>query len=120
MALSLKHYVPLLQVLSELKDYQRQIVVDHLNNESCGSILDSIVTVLKNDTPVKSARKSKLKKIVRDNYGDLSMLLKGVSPNSRTGKRVSKKQRAILAKLGGNPLLEILTNAIPLLLPMLL
>ena len=103
---SSKKYIPLLQILSEMKGYQRQIILDHLDNESCVAVSDSILHLLKktkNNNP-------SIKKCVAENKRCFKSIL--------NDKNKKKKKRA-LAKVGGGPLGLILSSVVPLLVDLI-
>ena len=97
-----KKYIPLLQILSEVKGYQRQIILDHLDHESCSALSDSILHLLK-----KTSNNAPIKKCLAENKQCFKSIL--------NGKNKKKKKRA-LAKVGGGPLGLILSSVIPLLI----
>ena len=106
--MGLKHHLPLMQVLKKLKHYERQIVIDHLDDKACLELKNSLHTVLTKKSKVPEAERAKLKRCLKQNHALFSKLL-----TPKTGKCSQKKT---LARLGGNPLALILSSAIPLLL----
>ena len=107
----LKKHLPLLQVLKEMKGYQRQIIVDHLDIHACDALSDCISTVIKKRNVISSRKKKKLSPIIKANRKILAQVIGTNKTNA-----FLKKRKRNLAKIGGNPLLSILTTAIPLLL----
>lgn len=106
----LKTHLPLFQVLKELKAYQRQIVIDHLDSKSCNSLSSCIKSVLKQGPKIKKNKKQ-LQLHIRQNQKELSRLFS----NSKKKKSYHSKKK-ILARIGGNPLALILSTAIPMLM----
>ncbi len=104
---SLRKHLPLFYVLSELKDYQRQIIINALSNDADKAIIESISFLLKNGKklPVKKS----ISRCVRDNKTDIQCLL---NKNKQAAKLYKKK----LTKLGGNPIGFILSAVLPLIL----
>jgi len=52
-----KHHIPLFQVLKELKPYQRQIILDHLDSTSCKSVASCVASLLKKSSKVSPQQK---------------------------------------------------------------
>ena len=102
-----KTHLPLLQILKEMKGYQRQIVVDHLNPKATRCLKNCITLVLKKKPKNKKAVTNQtLKKHIQQNQQAFKHLL------SSNGKNTNR----MLARVGGNPLATILSTAIPLLM----
>lgn len=108
----IRHHLPLLHVLKTLKPYQRQIIIDHLDDDSCDSLTYCLSTVVKQVDKLKS--KKKLQGCVKANKKQFCKIL---SP-AKTKKLRQGKKRA-LTQVGGNPLGLILSTAIPLLLSLI-
>lgn len=112
--------IPLFQILKELKNYQRQIIIDHLDDESCSSLSSCIATVLLNGEKIRN--KNEIKSCLKNNKCHFQKILsshrKAKSRNIKKKASPFSKKRA-LARIGGNPLQLILSTAIPLLLELL-
>lgn len=106
--MDMKHHLPLMQVLKKLKHYERQIIVDHLDDKACRSLKKCLQTVLKQGKKVPEKERSKLTRCFRRHKPLFTKLLAG------SGAGFGDKRT--LARLGGNPLALILSTAIPLLL----
>ena len=104
---SLQTNIPLFQVLRELKDHQRQIIIDHLDAKSCNALVECVKCVLKRGPKKKGKRQTKLRACIKQYHKDFAHIL---------GKRQSSRQ---LAKVGGFPLGLILSTAVPLLMSFL-
>ena len=112
-----KKHIPLFQILKELKPYQRQIILDHLDNDSCESLSYCIATVLKSkNKKISDQNKKELGSCIKDNKSLIIRILKEGKGSSHR-QHLSKKRA--LAKIGGNPLGLILTTAIPILMELL-
>jgi len=108
----LRTYLPLIQVLKELKPYQRQLVVEHLDSEACQTLGFCLSTVLQKGSNLSN--KNQIKCCVKANKVLIGKILK--PPKSKKGQKA--KQQA-LTLFGGSPLALILTTAIPMLLNLL-
>lgn len=100
-----RKHIPLLYVLNQLKDYERQIIVDSLDSEATAAIERCVRTAL-----VKKKRgggQDQLQAHIRQNKEGFGRILK------KGGKAQTKRRE--LARLGGNPLATIITTALPLL-----
>ena len=97
-----KKIITLLQVLKELKGYQRQIILDHLDDASCAAVSESILYLLKKG----ASKDSKLKRCMSQN----KVCLRSIINNKST-----KKRKRALAKVGGGPLGFMLSSVLPLL-----
>ena len=103
-------HLPLIHVLNEMKDYQRQIVVDHLNPKAVKCLKNCVSMVLKKKSKTKKTGKNqKLQKHIQENQHVFKHLL---SPSKRNTNRM-------LARVGGSPLGMILSAAIPLLMSLI-
>lgn len=101
----LKETIPLIEILKELKPYQRQILIEHLDDNACNHLEECLTTVLKKGK--NSSYKKKIEHCVNENRKIFDNILR---------RRKSKKhQRKLLARVGGNPLGFILSAALPLL-----
>ena len=107
----MEHHLPLLQVLRQLKNYERQIVVDHLDAQACGALKKCLQTVLKGKKKVSAVEQDKLGRCLKRHKLLFSQAL--------SAKGGAGSERKALAKLGGNPLALVLSTAIPLLLQLL-
>ncbi len=105
-----KSWLPLLFVLSELKEYQRQIVLEALNEKSNQAIVGAITYLLKHGSHGVREKQAVID-CIRENKKDIHHLL------SKKSLSLRKKK---LAKFGGGPLGLILSAVIPLLLKTLL
>lgn len=104
----LKDKIPLFHVLRELKPYQRQLILDHLDSKSCRSIISCVKCVLKAGKSKKS-KDVQLQKCIKQHHQVFAKLLS----SSKKGKKSSAR---MLARVGGNPLGLILGAAIPLIM----
>ena len=112
--MSVRKHLPLMQVLKELKNYQRQIVLDHLEPSACDSLVKCISTVLKhgnNSKKLNSQKKGKLRAIVKKNKKNFAKII------SKSARKNVKKRA--LAQMGGNPLALVLSTAIPIILELM-
>lgn len=107
----IERHLPLMQVLAKLKHYERQIVVDHLDEAGCKALKVCLKTVLRKKTKVPESLKPKLGRCFKQHRHLFAKLLA-----DRSGGSAGKKT---LARLGGNPLALILSTAIPLLLDLI-
>lgn len=108
--MTVKTAIPLLQVLKEMKGYQRQIILSHLDNKSLELICDGVGCVFKkHPQQIDSRVRKKVFGVARQNRKKLQLLMSGRQKN------LSSKKRALI-QLGGNPLALILSTAIPLLM----
>ncbi len=107
-----RKHLPLIQVLKEIKPYQRQIVVDHLDDDACQSLGFCVSTVLSQGNSL--INRKQVKCCVKANKSTIKNIIK--SP--KTKKQRQAKKHA-LAAFGGGPLALILSTAIPLLLNLL-
>ena len=107
---AIRDHIPLFQVLKELKNYQRQIIVDHLDPSSCKHIRACISTVLNCGHKVNDNKH--IKYCVRTHKPQLQQILRASKFRGRAHKRA-------LARIGGNPLYTFLSFALPLLLEMI-
>lgn len=106
--MDMKHHLPLIQVLKKLKHYERQIIVDHLDDKACRSLKKCLQTVLKQGQKVPESERSKLSRCFKRHKPLFTKLLSEGGGGCR--------DKRTLARLGGNPLALILSTAIPLLL----
>lgn len=106
----LKETIPMLEILKELKPYQRQIIIEHLDDGACESLQECLTTVLKKGQ--NSTYKKKISKCINENRKTFEHIL--------AVKKNKKNQRKLLARVGGNPLGFILSAAVPLLLDLVL
>ena len=109
----LRRHIPLLQVLNELKGYQRQIVIDHLDLSSCNALAQCVTTTLhKGQSSAKN--KKRIGRIIKENKSLFSSII-----GTRNCKKNCQKKKKALARVGGNALKAILSTGIPLLLSLL-
>ena len=106
-----KHHIPLFQVLKELKPYQRQIILDHLDNTSCKSVASCVASLLKKSSKVSPQQKKAIALAVKAQKNHFEKI---ISP----GKN-SKQLKKDLTRVGGGPLGLILGAAIPLLVDLI-
>lgn len=106
----LREQLPLLQVLSELKGYQRQIIIDALDSKGCAALKSCLKLVATKGSKLGCA--NKLRKCVSANRKSFDNIL------YKKGRSQSVTRREI-ARVGGNPLLFILSAAIPLILDLI-
>jgi len=107
-----RKYLPLIQVLKELKPYQRQILVEHLDEDACKTLGFCVSTVLKKGGGLSN--RNQIKCCVKSNKLLIGKIIK---PNKT--KREGKAKQQALALFGGNPLALILSTAIPILLDLI-
>ena len=135
MSLNIKHHLPLLSVLQRLHASDRQILIDHLDQNACDALSFCLTKVLQEGQIKKRKKKvdsQLVTKLVRDNHFNFQRILglntqkkkkkttkKSSKSSNNTKKCLHKQKRLALAKIGGNPLAIILSTAIPLLLNMI-
>ena len=113
----LKNHIPLFQILKELKEHQRQIILDHLDQQSCDSLSACIAHVLKNGTKVLSEEQRKhLSKCFKQNKPQMKRILSVLK--KPTSRQHAVKKRA-LARIGGGPMGAVLRAAIPILVQLI-
>ena len=100
--------IALAQVLSELKNYQRQIILQYLDDKGCNVIKSYADLILHKGH--KSPAQKKIKRLIETNKNDLYDVMMTTS---------KKKSKSKIAKIGGNPLALILSTAIPLVVELL-
>jgi glycosylphosphatidylinositol transamidase (GPIT) subunit GPI8 len=99
-----KHCYPLLKVLKKIKGSDRQIILQHLDEEACESVRNCIYNALYNS-----------------DIGNTKILRKKLMSNQKElkdlaiKKKFSKRRRNQLVQVGGFPLGAILAAAIPIL-----
>ncbi len=102
----LKDYFPLLLVLSELKNYQRQIILEALNSKNDKAVRKAICFFLKH---AKSpSDKEKVLQCMEGNKKDFLHLVKNIHDPSKSKKH--------LTRIGGSLVGSILNSLIPILL----
>ena len=105
-----RDYIPLLHILRKLPETDRQIIISHLNHESCAHVERCIVRVLKGKRRLSASQRHAVQKCVRENQSDFSKIL--------SSKSLSVKRKH-LAKVGGGPFTLLLSIGLPLLLSFL-
>jgi len=114
--MSLRKHIPLFQVLKELKDYQRQIIVDHLDDSTCKSLANCIASVLRKSRRISHHQKQQIKRAVRIHQKFLKKIISAEGSPKNSG---SKRLKTSLTRIGGEPLGLLLSTAIPLLVEFL-
>lgn len=104
----LTYVLPLLQVLRELSPKQQSIILGHLDDKSCATLCTTIRRVIQSKK-LSDPEKRNLQRVLSSHKHCLRSLCNSKSVHSSSRRRN-------LQKLGGNPLLYILSTAIPLLL----
>ena len=110
----IRKHIPLLQILKELKEHQRQIIIDHLDLSACSSLTKCISTVLMGDKKIHPNQRKIIAKLIKTNKTDLRKIL-GKKPSAKNHQKVKRD----LARIGGNPLMFLLSAGIPLLLDLI-
>lgn len=108
MKTGIKNHMALFHVLHKLKNFERQIILDHLDSTACDSLSNCIKIVLKKKKKLSPAQKAKVKKIISDHRQTFDNVL-----------NKKRKRKRDLAKLGGFPFAFLLSTAIPLLINLL-
>lgn len=108
----MRDHIALFQTLKELKPYQRQIIVDHLNPKACECLQECVRLVMK--TGVKRTKKKKPTALMQK-------FQKAVKQNPTLFKHLLSRGKAgqvprQMAQVGGFPLGFILSTAIPMLM----
>lgn len=108
---AVRKHIPLLYVLNQLKDYERQIIIDSLDEEATQAIERCVTTVLQKKRKLGGGQQEKLQTCIQQNSEGFGNILK-------RGKGRTKRRE--LARLGGNPLAMIIATALPMLMKLLL
>ena len=114
--MSLKKHIPLFQVLKELKDYQRQIIVNHLDDSTCQTLASCIGSVLKKSKRISPPQKIRIKRAIQTHQKFMTKIVKKQKSHKVKGKRRTSPLKTPLTRIGGGTLGVILSTAIPLLL----
>lgn len=101
--------VPFLQIMKELTDHQRSILLDHLDLPSKAILFDAVANVVLNEDIVKSGgKRRRLKSVLSPHRNDLRAMC-----NSST---ISKNKASIMQNVGGHALSYIIDAALNSLL----
>ena len=100
-----REHLPLLQILSEIKNHQRQIIIDKLDDKAINALAKCIKFIL--------ATKKKKVKIPYSNY--LSSIIKTNKSQINAILQSKKKRKRALTQIGGSPLALILSTVIPII-----
>ena len=101
-----KKALPLLKILQDLPDDHRQIVIDHLDEKTCESVIDCIKRVVKSGKKLKSNQE--LREFILKNQHQIQRLL------TNKGGSFTRRRRS-LAQFGGGPLALVMSFAVPLI-----
>lgn len=102
---NLRHQLPLLKVLRDIKPEQRTIILAHLDNQGCSTVINSVKKVLHN----KKLNNHTRKKLIKTLSSQKNLFRKLIS--SKKGKDRKQLLPAVGSGLG-----LVLGTAIPLLL----
>lgn len=104
-------YIPLYQILGELHPTKRQIVLNHIDDNSFQAVCDGVHCILRESMSGKTLGtnlKQKLRGQAKQNRSQFKMFL---NPSSSM-----KLRRRALTDVGGGPLAFLLSSIVPFLL----
>ena len=113
-------YIPLMHVLNGLNNAQRQIIIDHLDDDACKSIHYCIELVLSNRKKLKKSQEKQVLNCLQEFNKDIVKVVKNTFKKKHKNRTSLTRDRRELARIGGSPIGLFLSTAIPLLLDLVI
>lgn len=105
-------YIPLYHILGELHPVKRQILLDHLDTQSCNALCKDLnhlmVEAIKTKSKISKSTFNDIKSHIAKNKPQFKAI---VNPSSK-----SKQKKKALLLIGGGPLALLLSALVPFVL----